>query len=116
MPRPPNKDAKIPRLVLVAKEGQEEKIKAFKEICARNEIHVSDILFEKVEAFLIKHNWPPGNSQTLIFNFAEQPVKPLVVTCPKLERKDSFQGKLGWCNYHGKWVSEEQCLGCSKKG
>jgi len=54
------------RLVLIPKPGQEEKIKAFRELVRRNDLEISDILFQKVEEFLRQHNWPPGNSQTIL--------------------------------------------------
>jgi len=66
IPKPPNPKSKTLRLVLIPKNGQDDKIRAFKEICARNNKEISDILFEKVEEFLRKHNWPPGNSQTIL--------------------------------------------------
>lgn len=66
---PVNPKAKTMRLVLVPKPGQEPAIRAFKEITARNGLQVSDILFEKVEEFLREHNYPPGNSQTILDSF-----------------------------------------------
>lgn len=66
MPTTPKPDAKTKRLVLIPKSGQEIKITAFKEICARNGLEISNVLFEKVEQFLKEHNWPPGNSQTIL--------------------------------------------------
>jgi len=69
MPRSPNPKSKTIRLVLIAKPFQEESIRAFKEIVARNGLIISDILFEKVDSFLKQHNWPPGNSQTILQTF-----------------------------------------------
>lgn len=72
MPRQPNPKSKTTRLVLVPKQGQEQSIRAFKEIIARNGLNISDILFEKVVSFLKQHNWPPGNSQTLLQTFIDE--------------------------------------------
>jgi hypothetical protein len=69
MPRKADYTAKTLRLTLCAKPGQEDKIRAFKELAARNDLEISDILFEKVEEFLKEHNYPPGNSQTLLSRF-----------------------------------------------
>ena len=71
MTKLPNHQAKTLRLVLIPKTGQEVKIRAFKELVARNGLQISDILFEKVDEFLREHNWPPGNSQTLMSVFTE---------------------------------------------
>lgn len=81
MPTTPKPDAKTKRLVLIPKPGQEIKITAFKEICARNSIQISDVLFEKVEEFLKKHNWPPGNSQTLLQVFPQEAAAPKCDMC-----------------------------------
>lgn len=66
MTRHADPKAKTQRLILNAKPEQEHKIRAFRELCARNQLSISDILFEKVEQFLKEHNWPPGNSQTIL--------------------------------------------------
>lgn len=76
MPRPPDPNSKIVRVFLTAKPGEETKVRAFKEICARNNKKVRDVLMEKVDAFLREHNYPPGNSQTLIEVYLEPPKKP----------------------------------------
>lgn len=81
MPTVAKPDAKTKRLVLIPKPGQEIKITAFKEICARNGIQISDVLFEKVEAFLKEHNWPPGNSQTLLGVFPQEAAAPKCYIC-----------------------------------
>lgn len=73
MTKLPNHKSKTLRLVLVPKQDQETKIRAFKEIVARNGLCVSSILYEKVEAFLREHNYPTGNSQTLITVFSGKP-------------------------------------------
>ena len=70
MVRPPNPEAKSDRLVLTARNGEREKIRAVKEICARNNITVRSVLMQYgVEHFLKLHNWPPGNSQTVLESF-----------------------------------------------
>lgn len=69
MPRLAKPDAKTLRLTLIPKPHQEIKIRAFKELVARNELEISEVLFEKVEEFLKEHNWPPGNSQLPLTKF-----------------------------------------------
>lgn len=50
--------------------AEEEKIKAFKEIHARNtDLEIRATVMECVDRFLAKHNWPPGNSQTKLASF-----------------------------------------------
>ena len=66
--------SKTIRLVLIPKPGEEEKIRAFKQLASRNGLKISRILFEKVEEFLKEHNWPPGNSQTVMTVFLEDPI------------------------------------------
>jgi hypothetical protein len=74
MPKPPDVDSKTNRLVMIGKDDQEVYVKAFKELCARNNLKVSDIIFEKaVLPFLREHNWPPGNSQTTMKSFVNMP-------------------------------------------
>ena len=87
MPRPANAQAKSLRLVLVGRDEQAVQIRAFKELCARNDLKVSDVLYEKVEAFLKQHNWPPGNSQTVLSAFDKDlrrvPARKCYIhTCP----------------------------------
>ena len=69
MPRPPLSTGKTTRLVLVPRPGEEAKIKAFKEICARDGYRVSDELSKLIDEWLIKHNYPPGNPQLPLTRF-----------------------------------------------
>lgn len=70
--RQPNHKSKTNRLVLTGRDEERERINAFKELCARNNLKVRDVLMEKVDNFLRQHNWPPGNSQTVITSFSKQ--------------------------------------------
>lgn len=76
MPRNPNPDTKDQQAYIRAKTTEEKtKIKAAKEICARNpELNIRSVLLEGIEAFLKKHNWPPGNSQTVLPGFGKGPI------------------------------------------
>lgn len=50
--------------------AEEEKIKAFKELHARNpDLQIQKTVMDCVDTFLAKHNWPPGNSQTQLSTF-----------------------------------------------
>ena len=69
MPRPPLSTSKTTRLVLIPKPGEEAKINAFKEICARDGYRVSDELSKLIDGWLIKHNYPPGNPQLPLTKF-----------------------------------------------
>ncbi|MBS7635795.1 hypothetical protein KEJ37_00375 [Candidatus Bathyarchaeota archaeon] len=55
---------------------EEEKIRAFKELHSRNpDLTIHDTIMECVRQFLAKHNYPPGNSQTVLTAFVGQPVE-----------------------------------------
>ena len=59
-------------------------INAFRELHARNQIEISETLMEKaVRPFLREHHWPPGNSQTLLFQ--KKPSK--VLTCGRCKHQ-----------------------------
>lgn len=73
MVRPPNPQSKTLRLVLAAKNGEGDKIRAVKEICARNRITISSVLMKYgVNYFLKLHHWPPGNSQTILETYGSE--------------------------------------------
>lgn len=71
-PRSPELKAKTDRLTLVPKPGWEEKIRWFKEWCVRNNMQVSDVLYEKVEDMARLHGFPDGHSQTRL-DYADKP-------------------------------------------
>jgi len=65
--RPPEAKAKSHQLIVKAKPEEEVELAAFKELCARNGIKIRDEIFTRtIRPFLREHNWPPGNSQTVI--------------------------------------------------
>lgn len=74
MGRKPDSNAKIPQIVIRAVNKNEAiKINAAKEIIARNsELTITTTKTRKgegikwIEKFLGSHNWPPGNSQTVL--------------------------------------------------
>ena len=112
MPRPPDPKSKGQQVYLKAKPGEETKIRAFKEICARNSIRVRDVLMEKVDAFLREHNWPPGNSQTVLEVFIGD-VQHKCYRCkgmfPTLTEVEFISGlKAGLC---GSCLEQEQAKG-----
>ena len=55
---------------------------AFKEICARNQLSMSEEIYERaIKVFLRDHHWPPGNSQTLLEVFEEKNTIPKQEFC-----------------------------------
>ena len=55
---------------------------AFKEICARNQLSMSEEIYERaIKVFLRDHHWPPGNSQTLLEVFEEKNTIPKLIVC-----------------------------------
>ena len=91
MPRPPLSTGKTTRLVLIPKPGEETKIKAFKEICARDGYQVSDELSKLIDGWLIKHNYPPGNPQLPLTKFTSNSG----VQTPTASRPKIFNVVLG---------------------
>ena len=70
MPRKPDPETKTQQAYVRGNtETENKKIKAAKEICARNKIDMRDVLLEGIDRFLKKHHWPPGNSQALLSVF-----------------------------------------------
>ncbi len=118
MGRPPNHNAKTARITFIPKPSQEEKARAFKEICARDGLTASEELYVKIEEWLVEHNYPPGNPQTLLFRPPAARSQPpnwcetcKGYICPKhieeckakghrLLFKSSGAGK-GWCVFCG---------------
>ena len=73
MVRPPNPQSKTLNLILRGKDGEADKIRAVKAICARNNITISSVLMRYgVDYFLKLHHWPPGNSQTVMESYSVQ--------------------------------------------
>lgn len=68
MPRKPNLHSGKSITFHAKTPAHEERIKAFKEIHARNfDLEIQVTMMEAINKFLAKHNYPPGNSQTLLF-------------------------------------------------
>jgi len=109
VPRSPDPNSKSERLVLSGKPEQSTRIRAFKEIVARNpELTINKVLMEKVDEFLRKHNWPPGNSQTVLQVFTVERKEG----CQFAERKRDTQTFCGLKEY---WMLESECAKCEKK-
>jgi len=69
MPRPPNPHAKIPQLIIRGETEDEKKvINGVKKVCALDGLEVKRELLQLCRVFLSKHNYPPGNPQTQLFN------------------------------------------------
>ena len=77
---------KAMQIVLKPKPEWAIKIRAFRELCTRNGLSMSEELFNRgIESFLKDHNWPPGNSQTLLFQ--NQSKNPLCKCGKKASRR-----------------------------
>lgn len=121
MPKPPN--PKSNRIVIQGNNEDENiRVRAFKEICFRNNIPYREEVLKRIDNFLKEHNWPPGNSQTLLPRFVE---KRLVekrcehpgcanVACWLDYPYPPGKNKLYSCNYHHKESLENQLLKKSK--
>jgi hypothetical protein len=84
MTKAPDPKAKIARLVLVAKPGQEKVIQAFKEVCRKDGLEVSKELHTLVQSWLRAHNYPPGNPQRDIRDYDKPPSRETAKTAPKV--------------------------------
>lgn len=79
MTRQTDPKSKLAQIIIRAKNPDEEtKIRAMKEIIFRNpELTITTSKNKKgegiklIERFLAAHNWPPGNSQTLMSSFTQ---------------------------------------------
>jgi len=104
--RSPDPKSKVPQIIIRAKQGQvqeEIEVKAFKEICSRNGLNMREEIFTRaIRPFLKDHNWPPGNSQTLMEVYTEPKKKLVCAHCkkeaPKLYEALFISGaKLKFC-------------------
>lgn len=115
MTRSPDPKSKTINIQIHGKPGEAEKIRAFKEICARNGIEMRDVVLKAVDHFLREHHWPPGNSQTLL---NEEPPKKQCWRCKnmflKLTKVRFISGKeastcagcIQWAKEHNTFVKE----------
>jgi len=69
--RKPDPNAKTNQLVIKSDDPLDvQKFQAVREIVARNsDLTIKKALMPGVDLFLRKHNWPPGNSQTVLNSF-----------------------------------------------
>jgi len=87
MPTVANPKAKTKQLVAKPKPEWETEFVAFKEICARNSLSMSQEIYERaIKSFLRDHHWPPGNSQTLLEGYVEvhEVSRPVCEVCGKV--------------------------------
>lgn len=74
MTRQPNPKSKTATVILKANnEDEAKRIRGLKEICVRNGLEIRKVILNGIDKFLKEHNWPPGNSQTLLQVFGEKP-------------------------------------------
>ena len=82
MPKVANPKSKTKQIVAKPKEEWQTEFTAFKELCARNGLSMSQEIYERaIIPFLREHNWPPGNSQTLIDVFVQKKIDDKIVMC-----------------------------------
>ena len=82
MPTVAKPNAPTKQIVAKPKPEWVTEFKAFKEICARNGLSMSQEIYERaIKVFLRDHHWPPGNSQTLLAVFEEKNTIPKQEFC-----------------------------------
>ena len=72
MTRPPNPETRTLQLNFKPKPGWEPSFKAFKEVCARDSLEMSEEFFHFLTDWLKHHNWPPGNPQRSITEYQDK--------------------------------------------
>lgn len=123
MPKPPN--LKSNRIVLEGNIEEENiRIRAFKEICQRNNIPYREEILRRIDHFLREHNWPPGNSQTQIVKFVEKQLIDIrcehpgcteIASWVDYTKEKTAKPKVYHCPKHHKHSLENQLLKKSKK-
>jgi len=121
MPKPPN--LKSNRIVLEGNIEEENiRIRAFKEICQRNNIPYREEILKRIDHFLREHNWPPGNSQTQLAKFVEKRLVEKACEYPGCTDVAKYlcyphppgKNKVFYCMAHHKHALENQLLKKSK--
>ena len=122
MPRPPNPKSKTSQYVMGIKTEWETEFRAMKEICARNGLKLNEEIYERaVRSFLRDHDWPPGNSQTVLPSFGvqtkitQQCEYPHCVNAAKFEDTARHGGKIFFCQQHHEHAVENRLLKKSKQ-
>ena len=102
MPRKPNLNSGKSITIHAKNPSDEERIRAFKEIHARNfELEIQSTFMDAVNRFLAKHNYPPGNSQTLLFQESKK-------KCGKCHREVKHVSLIEYESGLRAWL----CSGC----
>ena len=99
MPRPPNPNSKTSQIIIKPRPEWETEFRAMKEICARNGLALNKEIYERaVRPFLRDHNYPPGNSQTMLRRFGVE-LSLVCFRCGKkfrtLRRVEYISGVVG---------------------
>ena len=88
--------------------AEEEKIRAYKEIHARNEeLEIQTSVMAAIDKFLREHNWPPGNSQTVLAVYREVPSELRIC-----QYCNEFREKTSWCKL--KMVAMHKTASCER--
>ena len=102
MTRPADPESKTKHNQIVCKPGREPTMKAFRSVCAKDGLDMSDELYGLIEGWLTQHNWPPGNPQLDLGKFMQPPpLRPLCI----------FHSR-GWCPPNIKLCSHRKSFNC----
>lgn len=97
MPRRPKLNSGKSLTIHAKNPSDIERIKAFKEIHARNfDLEIQGTMMEAVNRFLAKHNYPPGNSQTLLFQETLKKCGKCKQEVKHLTLVEYISGSLAW--------------------
>jgi len=91
MTRTANPNAKTKQVVAKPKLEWETEFTAFKEICARNGLSMSQEIYDRaIKSFLRDHNYPPGNSQTLMKQFTQEKLDTTICQMDSCSNKAEY--------------------------
>ena len=97
VPRKPNLHSGKSITIHAKTISDEERIRAFKEIHARNfDLEIQTTVMEAVNRFLAKHHYPPGNSQTLLFGETTKKCGECKEACKHLTLVECISGLRVW--------------------
>ena len=126
MPRRPSPKSKTPRIVIEAKTEEElMKLRGLREIFSREEPGtMRKELWEAITHLLAKHNWPPGNPQSMLTSFGVQTKIMQQCQYPNCHEIASYecvpdspyaQKKVYYCQEHRDHAKENRLLKASKR-
>lgn len=103
------------QIIIKFKPSQFDKVRWFRKWCRKNGKHMNNILYEKIEEYAKKHNYPYGHSQTEIAEFKAGPLnvkkEPVLHELCRHSHKELSDGLFYCMKVHG-WCLPKACGRC----